>query len=125
MIKTKCVLCGHDRSIQVYEANFIEKDINPQIFSARRLPDKIHYRIVKCTSCGLLYSNPILPASKIEILYKKSSVTYDEHIKNLNKTYGYYLALAHKKGTKKGRLLESGKKICLHRNRSTGTSTPF
>lgn len=108
MIKTKCVICNHSKAIVVYRVNFKESDITPEIFSARRLPDKIHYRMVRCKTCGLLYSNPILPAEKIEILYKKSFVTYDEQVKNLNKTYGYYLRQASKYLEKKGRLLEIG-----------------
>jgi len=63
---------------------------------------------VRCNVCGLIYSNPILPVEKIERLYRKSHFTYDEHVKNLNETYGHYLSLLSEQVPSKNRLLEIG-----------------
>jgi len=92
MIETYCPICGQGIPYQaVYQENFNEDLINEDIFSARRLPDKIHYRIVKCQKCGLIYANPILEEQKITDLYQKSKLTYQEEIDDLKETYGYYL----------------------------------
>ncbi len=92
MIETYCPICGQEAPYQVvYQENFNEDLINEDIFSARRLPDRIHYRIVKCQKCGLIYSNPILEDQKIIDLYQRSKLTYQEEIDNLKETYGYYL----------------------------------
>src|SRR3990167_5103332 len=108
MIHQKCALCERDEYAVLYKANFRLQDIDEKIFSARRLPDKIHYQIVKCNNDGLIYSTPILEYKKIEKLYRKSFTTYDEHIKNLNETYGYYLKQLNRFKSKKSRLLEIG-----------------
>lgn len=108
MVKRKCAICGIDNSQVLFESNFRLSDINELIFSARRIPDKIHYRIVQCQKCGLVYSNPILDLSRIENLYKQSRYTYGEYEKDLISTYSRYLreVKQYLKGNK--RLLEIG-----------------
>ncbi len=91
MITQVCAICKKNNYKVLYLENFDIEKIDERVFSARRLPDKLHYRIVQCKTCGLVYSNPILPYSKIAALYKKSYTSYDEHIGNLNETYGFYL----------------------------------
>ena len=91
MITQTCAICEKNNFIVLYPENFNIKKINSRVFSARRLPDRIHYRMVKCKNCHLIYSNPILEYEKIENLYKKSFTSYDEHLENLKVTYGFYL----------------------------------
>lgn len=91
MITQTCAICEKNNYTILYPENFEIKKINSRIFSARRLPDRMHYRMVKCKTCGLVYSNPILEYEKLEKLYKKSFTGYDEHLENLKETYGYYL----------------------------------
>lgn len=91
MINQTCAICEKNNFTILYRENFDVKKVNSRIFSARRLPDRIHYRIVKCKNCNLVYSTPILEYEKIEKLYKKSFTSYDEHLENLKETYGYYL----------------------------------
>ncbi len=52
MVKTKCAICNIDNSKELFEANFKLSDFNKKTFSARRIPDRIHFRIVKCKNCG-------------------------------------------------------------------------
>lgn len=83
-----CPICNSKKNYQiVYKKNFKTKDLNTKIFSARRLPDKIHYQIVKCNKCGLIRSTPIADITHLNELYKKSLLTYDDEIKNLTSTY--------------------------------------
>ncbi len=92
MISVQCALCGRKQKIKIlYKENFDIKKINEKTFSARRLPDRMHYRLVKCLRCGLIFSNPIFSKSKIYKLYKKSDFTYTEESDSLRKTYKNYL----------------------------------
>lgn len=91
MITQLCAICEKNNYSVIYPENFDSKKIDERIFSARRLPDRIHYRLVKCNACGLIYSNPILEYKKIEKLYRKSFTAYDQQLDNLKETYGYYL----------------------------------
>ena len=108
MLNQFCAICDKNNYTVLYKANFNINNINERIFSARRLPDRIHYRIVKCNTCGLVYSNPILPYQVIEKLYKKSFTGYKQQIESLKKTYGYYLKQLDRYKVSKDKLLEIG-----------------
>lgn len=106
---TRCAICGTvGNSVEKYSASFNFEDFNPATFSARRLPDRIHYRIVKCKSCGLLRSDPIAPSELLEQLYIKSHQTYNQEVGNLILTYGHYLTKLDKFVLQKHALLEIG-----------------
>ena len=109
LVKTRCPLCQKWKQYTIlYIKNFSLSDLNNKIFSARRLPDKLHYQIVKCKNDGLVRSNPIANHQTLEKLYKKSSFTYQQEIKNLTDTYIYHLKPILKKIKKMDNILEVG-----------------
>ena len=80
LLETKCAICGSPaNAVELYPANFSPEDLNPEIFSARRIPDKIHYRIVRCQTCGLVRSDPVIDPETLADLYSKSSQNYSIH----------------------------------------------
>ncbi len=92
LVSTSCAICGTSvNSTELYAANFSLRDLNPEIFSARRIPDKIHYRIVRCQSCGLVRSDPVIDQETLTGLYTKSTQTYDDEVPNLMESYARYL----------------------------------
>ena len=88
--KVPCPLCGssdaNDYTV-LYAENIPSQKINPTIFSARRMPDKVHYQIVKCKNDSLVRSTPILTTECLDMLYTQSKVTYINEVDNLSKTY--------------------------------------
>jgi len=109
MIKTRCALCNSEDDYTVlYRENFRESDFNTDIFSARRAPDRVHYRIVKCTNDNLIRSNPILEASHLSTLYKGSRFRYEEEVGNLIATYLDALAPVLRGLPKEAKILEVG-----------------
>ena len=112
LLPTSCAICGSEaNAIEMYPSNFSPQDFTPEIFSARRLPDKIHYRIVRCQSCGLVRSDPVIDPETLATLYAKSIQTYDAEVTNLMDSYVRYLDKAVGAlfgGSNKGRLLEIG-----------------
>ena len=107
--KVKCPICGtYDNSVEMYPKNFKDSDLNTKIFSARRLPDRIHYRIVKCLTCGLVRSDPVTDIKKLNKLYEKSIFTYDSEVENLKKTYLDAVNPILRRLPKKARILEIG-----------------
>lgn len=83
-----CALCGTKQKISIlYPATFDKKDVSIQTYSARREPDKIHYRILRCQRCGLFFSSPIFSPARIKKLYRESLCTYNHQIPYLSKTY--------------------------------------
>lgn len=104
-----CPICGpKGGKILLYPQNFSPAQINVKVFSARRRPDRLHYRLVECGRCGLIYSDPILSDRQISRLYRQSLFTYADRARDLAKTYGHYLRTLENYGAVKNRFLEIG-----------------
>ena len=109
-VETLCAICEtaeFDR--EIYRANLDDSSSSYDVFSARRTPDRRHYRMVQCQNCGLVRSNPIFDDLSIAGLYAGSHFTYDEEATFAAQTYIRYLKNAlHHLGHAKARLLEIG-----------------
>lgn len=109
LIPTRCAICNTlNNAVEIFPANFEVRSLNPDVFSARRFPDKIHYCLVKCKQCGLVRSDPIASKDLLAQLYQRSTFTYTDEIPNLTKTYGRSLAALTDFGVKKRVILEIG-----------------
>jgi SAM-dependent methyltransferase len=92
-LNTYCPICETlGNSKPVYSSNVNVETFNAKVFSARRLPDRQHYQWVRCNSCGLLRSDPVLEVNLTQ-LYEDSSFDYSTETDGLKKTY---LGLARK-----------------------------
>lgn len=106
---SRCPICHIEGNAkELYPSNLNEMAFSPVTFSARRIADGIHYRIVKCNTCGLIRSDPIAEQNVIMQLYSQSRLTYEGEIENLKVTYGRYLARLCYYGVTKDALLEIG-----------------
>lgn len=92
MISKVCAICDKNQKIvELYPQTINFESVDEKTFSARRTPDRMHYRLVRCKNCGLIFSNPILESNKINKLYGKSFFSYGNESHFLKKTYRYYL----------------------------------
>jgi SAM-dependent methyltransferase len=106
---TCCAICGTEGNAQeLYPANFDDEAFTAEVFSARRLPDLVHYRIVRCHRCGLVRSDPVIDQEALAKLYLQSALTYASDIPNLRRTYGKYLRKLGKYRNQKDCFLEIG-----------------
>lgn len=109
LLATRCAICGTDGGAkELHPANFAPDAFNSATFSARRLPDRIRYRMVRCDRCGLVRSDPVAPAGVLAALYAQSAFTYGAEVVSLRATYARYLARLARYGARKGALLEIG-----------------
>jgi 2-polyprenyl-3-methyl-5-hydroxy-6-metoxy-1,4-benzoquinol methylase len=109
LTKTNCAICNKKNDyVILYKQNFKESDLNPKIFSARRLPDQIHFQIVKCKNDGLVRSNPVIKKLNLPELYKKSKFTYSQEVRNLIESYLKCLSPILKNLNKNVKILEIG-----------------
>lgn len=109
LIPTRCAICGTSgNATELYPANFDLAALNPEIFSARRLPDRVHYRLVTCNHCGLVRSDPVASPEVLAKLYAQSTFTYGDEVADLKRTYGRYLSKLDNHGVRKDSLLEIG-----------------
>ena len=109
MIDIICALCGKNQQVKIlYPTTFNGKEISNSTYSARRLPDRIHYRILKCERCSLVFSSPIFPAKKLVEFYRESLCNYEDQIPYLIKTYFEIIKKLKKDLPKNPKVLEVG-----------------
>jgi len=109
LLGTACAICltdTHDH--EVYAANFRPEDLNPEVFTARRRPDRLHYRMVVCHQCGLMRANPVLSTDALSILYKESHGHDLQLSQAAAETYGQYFQENFLPFPFQGRVLEIG-----------------
>ena len=95
MIHTRCPIDGTDAfDEEVYAANFDVSRIDEHTFSARRAPDRVHYRMVRNARTGCLRADPILDEASILKWYRRSKLTYETVASYAAQTYARYLARA-------------------------------
>lgn len=104
-----CTLCGPAAEKAVkFPANFNEEDLNAAIFSARRSPDRKHFRLVECNTCGIIYSDPACDPSLLSSLYQQGTVNYGTQEEQIYQSYSVVLDRALKRITKRDTFLEIG-----------------
>lgn len=112
LIKINCPLCGKDLYSILFPSTLKKGDFDPQIIKEdlkNTLGNyKKHSRIVKCKSCGLVYTNPMENVSKLSEGYEE--VVDDEYLQT--EKYRKILSLEHLKNIekfkKKGKILDVG-----------------
>ena len=93
MVHTLCAICSSDRWDRVlYPATLYDQAVTAERFSARRTPDRVHYRIVRCGQCGLVRSDPILPEDDLLALYQGSHFDHPVESQFAAETYARYVA---------------------------------
>jgi SAM-dependent methyltransferase len=106
---TECAICGTlGNARELYPKRLTAAAFRASTFSARRLPDRLHYRMVKCLTCGLVRADPVAEPELLARLYGESEFSYADEIPNLRRTYRRYLAELETYGAVKGDLLEVG-----------------
>ncbi len=106
---TRCAICGTaDSSDELYPARLDPGALTPSVFSARRLPDRTHYRMVRCRSCGLVRSDPVLDAEVMADLYRGSSFDYGDELEGIRATYGAALDRLASVASRRNGLLDVG-----------------
>lgn len=108
-IARHCTLCGSQApKTHLYSANFDPKDLNAAVFSARRSPDRKHFRFVECHDCGMIFSDPTFDSAFLPKLYSESLVNYDPQVDQIYDSYLPILDVALTRVRQRGVFLEIG-----------------
>jgi len=87
-IVKNCLFHQDDQCLEdLYPQTFKEEDLNEEVFSARRVTEHFHYKMVRCKKTGLVFSREILPDDLLEKLYSGSKVTFNEYTGIIRKDY--------------------------------------
>lgn len=94
LIQTRCAICNTlNNASLVYKEKLPSDGIDSEPYAPRRKRDYYHYKMVKCNTCGLVRSDPIISHNDLPKLYHDSKCTYTDVNENtpLKRTYGKYL----------------------------------
>ncbi len=109
MCATRCAICGsEDGATERWAATFDPEAFNARVFSARRLPDRVRYRMVTCNTCGLVRSDPVASEELLATLYASSSFDYGSELESIEATYGRALSRLEAVSQRREALLEIG-----------------
>jgi SAM-dependent methyltransferase len=109
MRTTRCAICEREGgAAERWRATFDPEAFNARVFSARRLPDRVHYRMVTCNTCGLVRSDPVADEALLAELYASSSFDYGEEVASIQATYGRALGWLETRSPRHEALLEIG-----------------
>lgn len=89
LIATRCAICGvPDEADELYPASLGLAAFTAAAFSARRIPDRTHHRMVSCRRCSLVRADPVLDPDFAAELYRASTFDYGDELEGLRATYG-------------------------------------
>ncbi len=109
MCATRCAICEREGdAAERWPATFDPEAFSARVFSARRLPDRVHYRMVTCHTCGLVRSDPVAGEELLAELYASSSFDYGQEVESLQATYGRALGWLQARSPRQEALLEIG-----------------
>jgi SAM-dependent methyltransferase len=109
MCATRCAICDREGgAAERWPATFDPEAFTARVFSARRLPDRVHYRMVTCNTCGLVRSDPVASEELLATLYASSSFDYGQEVQSIQTTYGRALGWLEARSPRRQALLEIG-----------------
>jgi len=92
MRKRPCPVCGStDDSLVFAEADYDLERLDGFAFASRKTPEYMHYRLLKCPVCDLLYSSPIPETDMLGKAYAEAEFDSSEEAACAARTYGAFL----------------------------------
>lgn len=93
MIRRACPVCSSRDESKVYaEENFDPGRLDAFSFSSRKIPEHMHYRLVVCPRCDLLYADPLPTRRDITKGYREAAYDSSEEAHYAARTYGRFLS---------------------------------
>src|SRR5208282_3759483 len=84
----RCPVCGStDDSVIFAESNFNEGRLNRYSFASRKLPELMHYRLVRCLRCDLLYASPAPRIEYLQVAYNEADFDSSPEASDASFTY--------------------------------------
>jgi SAM-dependent methyltransferase len=92
MVSRVCPLCGSANQSAVFaEANFDPSAWGQFAFASRKIPEYMHYRLVLCTTCDLLYASPMPASETLAQAYRSAAYDSKPEAAFAARTYAHLL----------------------------------
>lgn len=92
-----CPLCRNTNTIIYSKSNYDINNITDYSFASRKNPEYMHYTLMKCKDCDLLYSVDIVNKEKFYNMYAEASFDSKNEASFASKTYIKYFDKVYKK----------------------------
>jgi SAM-dependent methyltransferase len=92
MVHRACPVCGSKDESRVFaEENINRQELGDYAFASRKMPEYMHYRLVVCPGCDLLYASPLPTLSALSEAYHEAAFDSAEEAGYAARTYGSFL----------------------------------
>jgi SAM-dependent methyltransferase len=92
MVQRNCPLCGSaDDSFTFAESSVDLSKLDAFAFASRKVPEYMHWRLVECRRCDLVYASPAPAPQSLHIAYEQASFDSRSESSCAAKTYADFL----------------------------------
>ena len=93
MVARNCPNCGSQDQSRIFApANFDLSKLDEYAFASRKMPEYMHYRLLSCPVCDLVYASPIPDQAMIAEAYHQAAFDSGSEAHFASYTYGRLLA---------------------------------
>ncbi len=108
MTARNCPVCGSSESRVYAPEDFDPDSWDSFAFASRKAPEYMHYRLVECGRCDLVYANPAPDAGHLEDAYREAAYDSGEEAACAARTYAGFLPAIISKLRRTGAALDIG-----------------
>src|SRR5437588_9965184 len=92
LVERVCPVCGSGDTSNVFaEANYDAGKLDEYAFASRKMPEYMHYRLISCPNCDLLYASPIPTLESLSQAYHDAAFDSAEEARYASRTYAGFL----------------------------------
>jgi len=88
LVSRPCPVCGATDSRPFAPSNVDPAALGAFAFASRKLPEYMHFALVTCPTCDLLYTNPAPAPGSLEALYRDAAFDASDESHLASLTYG-------------------------------------
>jgi len=109
MVSRACPVCGSDSQYRVFkEASFDASRWDRFAFASRKTPEYMHYRLLECGRCDVLYANPLPTRESLEAAYREADFDSGEEARYAGDSYAEFLPAILAKLSRRAAALDIG-----------------
>jgi len=104
VVHRNCPICNISSQTVYCETNIEYEKLDAFAFASRKYPERMRHRLMKCTTCGLVYADPAPVQTTLQQEYEAASFDSQEEARCAAQTYASYLP----KNLVRGKALDIG-----------------
>src|SRR3954467_13809543 len=91
LVNRNCPGCGANDRQPFADANIDPEALDAFAFASRKLPEYMHYALVVCRSCDLLYADPAPERESLEAAYHDAAFDASDESQYASRTHASFL----------------------------------